>query len=82
MDSSRLDRAESVFSKGKPGKTRKSRLAYDEYDEEDLRYQETLTVQDNGTPTDNFRRPANIDKRPAVADERYPAEVSSADNHR
>jgi len=60
MDSSRLGRAERVFSKGKPGRTRKSGLAYDEYDEEDLCYPETIrTVQDNGTPTDNFRRPAD-----------------------
>jgi len=58
MGSSRLGRAERVFSKGKPGRTRKSGLAYDEYDEKDLRYPETLTVHDNGTPTDNFRRPA------------------------
>jgi len=81
MDSSRLGRAERVFSKGKPRRTRKSGLAYDEYGEGDLRYPETITVQDNGTPTDNFRRPAD-NRLPAVADGRYTAEVSPADNNR
>jgi len=82
MDSSRLGRAERVFSKGKPGRTRKSGLAYDEYDEEDLRKPDTITVQDNDTPTNNFRRPADNNRWSAVADGKYPAEVSPADNNR
>jgi len=70
MESSRLGRTDRVFSKGKPRKTRKGGLAYDEYDEEDLCYLDTLTVQENGTSTDYFRRPPDNNGLPAVADRR------------